>query len=309
MEVPNPEGVLAAYDARIMEAIEERLPAESAAIPVENGRTVLAIRVPNSPAKPYSVRRERHIYFPARRERQRYSMNVREIKELVMRMASQLQRAEELLKNYFEGISRADGQPYLVCGLVPVFFQDFLVDVQSAALYRAFGTFSRTGNQAYRDPGYAFDGLVRTEDSFDYRAVLWRNGLLGVSSQCPLYRTRGDDRVILDPRVVEAQLRRFVRQASNIYQTAGLTAPFILGMSLQSAEPMFGAFPDFGLNTYYVAGTPVAPGAYRFPYLQAMSLSDWDHLIRPLCDQAHQMFGKEGSPSFGADGRWAGIPV
>jgi len=32
-----------------------------------------------------------------------------------------------------------------------------------------------------------------------------------------------------------------------------------------------------------------------------------DRIIRPLCDQAHQMFGREGSPSFDADGTW--IPV
>jgi predicted HTH transcriptional regulator len=37
MVVDNPEAVLAGYDARIMEAIEERLPLESAAIDMANG--------------------------------------------------------------------------------------------------------------------------------------------------------------------------------------------------------------------------------------------------------------------------------
>lgn len=84
LEVANPEAVLAAYDARVTEAIEERLPLESAAIDVGNGRRVLAIRVPNSTIKPHSVGQQGHIYFPARRARHRYHLTVREIKELVM---------------------------------------------------------------------------------------------------------------------------------------------------------------------------------------------------------------------------------
>lgn len=72
LELPNPEVVLNAYDARVMEAIEERLPLEAASIDVGQGRRVLAIRVSNSARKPHSVRHQGHIYFPARRERQRY---------------------------------------------------------------------------------------------------------------------------------------------------------------------------------------------------------------------------------------------
>jgi predicted HTH transcriptional regulator len=66
VEVPNHEEVLTAYDARVMEAIEERLPLESTSIDVGDGRRVLAIRVPNSASKPHSVRHDRHIYFPSR---------------------------------------------------------------------------------------------------------------------------------------------------------------------------------------------------------------------------------------------------
>jgi predicted HTH transcriptional regulator len=69
VEIPNPEAVLASYDARVMEAIEERLPLESTAIAVGNGRRVLALRVANSTKKPHSVRHMGHIYFPSRRER------------------------------------------------------------------------------------------------------------------------------------------------------------------------------------------------------------------------------------------------
>jgi predicted HTH transcriptional regulator len=48
LEVPNPEAVLNAYDARVMEAIEERLPLEATAVDVGQARRVLAILVSNS---------------------------------------------------------------------------------------------------------------------------------------------------------------------------------------------------------------------------------------------------------------------
>ena len=68
LEVPNPEAVLNAYEARVMEAIEERLPLEATTVDVGQGRRVLAIRVSNSARKPHSVRHEGHIYFPARHD-------------------------------------------------------------------------------------------------------------------------------------------------------------------------------------------------------------------------------------------------
>src|SRR5882762_6401975 len=111
MEIPNPEAVLGAYDARVTEAIEERLPVEMASIDVGQGRRVLAIRVPDSVRKPHSVRYQGHIYFPGRRERQRYHLSVREIKELTMRTASRLEQAEETLRRAFAQVVMARDLP------------------------------------------------------------------------------------------------------------------------------------------------------------------------------------------------------
>src|SRR5215813_1273104 len=123
-----------------MEAIEERLSLEAASIDVQ-GRRVLAIRVPNSPRKPHSVRHLKHIYFPSRRERQRYQLTVREIKELVMKTASRVQQSEEMLEKAFLGVARADDQPFLMMGIIPVFFEDFLVDVRNENVRLSVGNF------------------------------------------------------------------------------------------------------------------------------------------------------------------------
>lgn len=50
---------------------------------------------------------------------------------------------------------------------------------------------------------------------------------------------------------------------------------------------------------------PVPPGTYRFPFTQVDDLANVDRIIKPLCDQTHQMFGEEGSPSFDAAGVWS----
>jgi hypothetical protein len=45
---------------------------------------------------------------------------------------------------------------------------------------------------------------------------------------------------------------------------------------------------------------------FSFPAMQADNLTDIDKIIRPLCDQAHQTFGEDASPSFNAEGVWIG---
>src|ERR1039458_3125473 len=104
VELPNPEKLLQAYDARVVANIEERLPLELYPIPVANNRHVIAIRVPNSMSKPHRVHYQGHAYFPSRRERQRYEMDVREIKEMVMRTASRLEEARDKLRSELEAM-------------------------------------------------------------------------------------------------------------------------------------------------------------------------------------------------------------
>ena len=245
MDVQNPEGVLAGYDARVMESIEERLAIESFGVRLENGRSVLVFRVPNSPLKPHSVRREGHIYFPARRERQRYFMNVREIRELVMRTASQLEQAKATLNRYFDGVRRNGNvpiTPHLMIGLIPVFFADYMVDVQNPAVQRRITEFGRLRRE-HRNPTYTFEGLQRQGgDRFEHVVSLWRDGLLGVSLRLPVYGdANAEDSV--DPRTIDAHLWAFVQQARTVYEVAGVTPPYILGMMLKAERPMRGVFP------------------------------------------------------------------
>jgi hypothetical protein len=307
LELPNPEAVLASYDARVMEAVEERLSLESAPVDVGAGRKVLALRVPNSVRKPHSVKHEGHIYFPSRRERQRYYLSVREIKELAVRTASRLEQAKEHLQDAFFNVVRQPRLPYLVIGMAPVFLDDFLVDVRAHTVQRAVAEFSRTQRAQYQEPRYTFDGLERREQQSDYVVALRRNGLLTMSQQLPLQPPQPGDagnQPAFFMTAADLLLRRFVPKASAVYEAATVGAPYLLGMMMRIQEPLVGAYAAEDLPAGHYRTPPVAGGDYRFPFTQIDDISSVDKIIRPLCDQAHQMFGREGSPSFNEQGAW-----
>lgn len=305
VDVPNPEAVLAAYDARVMEAIEERLPLESAQIDVGNGRRVLALRVANSLTKPHSVRHLGRTYFPSRRERQRYPMNVREIKELVMRTASRLEQAEQMLHAVLTEGRPAGNEPLLTIAMIPVFSEPFLVDVRNAAVRRTIGEFQPRGGNNYREPIYTFDGIERSHAQGTVR--LRRNGLLSVRLNLPLYSPRAGEAAkhIFGVVAFDLMLREFVLRASRVYELAAVAAPFLLGVLLDTVQNLTGAYSIMGGAAYEEAG-PLPAADYLFPYTQLVDLARVNEAIRPLCDQAHQMFGRQSSPSFNEHGEWVG---
>jgi predicted HTH transcriptional regulator len=142
---PNPDAVLLASDAQIVACIEDRLAVEAYPIPVGEGRFVFAFRVPSSVRKPHCVRIQHRKYFPARRERNRYEMDLREIKEQTLRAASQLERAQQLIQRELNDLE-ATQLPHLFVTQVPVFSRDFSVDITQEGIVQQIQRFDvRTG--------------------------------------------------------------------------------------------------------------------------------------------------------------------
>ena len=229
-----------------MEAIEERLAIESSSVDVGNGRRVLVIRVPNSAKKPHSVRHQGHIYFPSRRERQRYHLSVQEIKELVMRTASRVQQAEEVLQGSFLGVLRQTDSPYLIVGMIPVFFEDFLVDVSTERVRLAVGSFSRTGDVEYSNPTFSFDGIERRGERYEHTVRFRRNGLLNSSLQLPLIPRQDLNQHLISPSAIDILLRAFLFRAGTVFEAGAIGGPYILGMMLRTLRPLVGVYPAAG---------------------------------------------------------------
>lgn len=304
LDIPNTEALLQAYDARVLASIEERLPLESYPISIANAenRYVIAIRVPNSMSKPHRVLYQGRTYFPSRRERNRYEMDVREIKETVMRTASRLEEAEVKLSEALRSVAPPDLVCSLVVGIIPVFWRNFMVNVQDEQVIQSVSQF-HLGHRNFREVTYNFNGverqLVANNDSV---VQVHRDGMIVVHRRLDLNRVEGRD--ALAPTGIDMVLRPFVQRSAEVYTAAAISGPFLLTMLLKTANETVSAYPMVGMPQAIEFGGTIAAGNYLFPVMQAESLVNVDRIIRPLCDQAHQMFGHDSSPCFNADGAW-----
>lgn len=92
-------------------------------------------------------------------------------------------------------------------------------------------------------------------------------------------------------------------QAARVYAVAAIGAPYLLSVTLRIQRALTGVYAAMD-GPWEEHTQPVEAGEYRFPFLQIDDLVQIDRILRPLCDQVHQMFGREESPKFTADGAW-----
>lgn len=299
IEIQNPEATLLAYGSRIDECIEENLKVESHAIPVAPDRFVLALRVPSSPARPHSVRYAGHTYFPCRRERHRTDLDITEIKEMAIRVASQHERAEALLERTLTELPRRpQNLPTLSIGLVPIYFRDFGIDISRDDVSLAFGQFHlRTQNAIYVHPSYAYQGLIRQTDTDT--STLSRNGLVRSISDLGHATPAVPGSHAFHCTAIDVLLRNFVLRLSELFAALAVNGPFLLRAVLQTPGALFALRQDGAVGEHIDRGT------YGFGSIQAMDVNaPFEQLIKPLCDHAHQMFGEARSPCFDAENHW-----
>jgi hypothetical protein len=295
----HPEQLLTAYESRLVDGIDERLTAELTAIPFANGRFVLAIRIPNSLAKPHRVRYQNHSYFPCRRERHRYELNAREIKDLAMRTASQSERAENLVAFAIDDPVRLEPlNPVLICALLPVFTNNFVVDLKNQGISQTLATFPLPGGISVT-PHYSMDGLRRVGPR-DVSLAFAHNGLLKLRAPLPARMIEGSG-VRFYPTAIDLFVRSLVVGSEQLFERAKLTAPALLGVSLWTNHPYVAAYGDYDDGEVFPQQT------HKFPILPLTILgSSADNQVRQLSDLIHQTFGVSGSPAFGIDGTWQG---
>lgn len=294
IQCQNREQLLQAWDARVVDSIEERLRVESFPIPIANGaRHVLAFRIPDSVSKPHCVAYAGHTYFPSRRERHRYYMDVREIKELSVRVASQLERAEIALR---DALPVATGQPTLAAAIMPLFHREFLVDIRQPRIVEALARFEIRG-QARLQPVYGFEGLTR-QSQHGTIVTLMRTGLIRLTTTINGTRS-AEGNWQFYPNAFDVLLRNFLLSAREVISAAELPSPFLLKVVVHSG---------YRLDALDGFGTPdatVPAGSFGFPSLQIANISDrYETFIQPFCDQFYQIFGYQGSRSFNPEGVW-----
>jgi len=229
-------------------------------------------------------------------------MDVREIKEMVMRTASRLEEAEEKLSGPFGPLPHPDRTPTIVIRSIPEFWQNFMNDIRKPEIIQTVSQFD-LGYGNFLQPTYNFNGLQRkiigNEDSL---VQVHRDGMIVVNKR--LHTVDDAQNLYLRPAEIDIILRAFVEHASSVYTAASINGPFLLTMLLHAVSGVTGRFPVPGYPGAEQSGAMVSPGTYPFPVVQADSFLDLDRVIRPLCDVAHQMFGRDSSSNFNAEGVW-----
>jgi hypothetical protein len=308
IEIQNPEDTLLAYGARITACIEETLRVESHAVPIAGGRHVLAFRVGQSPGRPHRVRYQGHVYFPCRRERQRGELGITEIKEMVMQVASQLEKATGALAHDMPlGLPSPNNVAILVAGLTPVYFREFGVDIAKQEVLDGFARFDvrvLNANAEVRWPKFAFDGLVR-ETRLD-RTLLHRTGLISIKSDLgrPINPPPGGYLIGLHLDAIDILLRNFMLRANAFYTSIEIGGPFLFRVIFATPSPThvldIHDLPD---------DERVEPGEYDLGTIQIINLGvPLDQSIKPFSDRVYQMFGKPKSRSFNDENIWCGPP-
>jgi hypothetical protein len=298
VSVPNCEHLLLSYESQVLDCIDERLLIGLRAIPFDD-RQIIILRIPNSLGKPHRVFYEGKTYFQARRERQRKELNVREIKELVMKTASQSERAEAIVVAEIEHVEVPEKAPVLVAALLPIFATNFSVDLQDRRIIDLFACLNVRGYDPYRaNVRYNLAGLWK-EPVRNSSLSLSHRGLLTLQAALPSNFNEMAGAVSFRPVVIDRMIQRLVNGARALYAVTGLGAPALLGISLSSRLnylPQYSEWEDFDV---YKAHN------HRFPILTLSELGPGSEpLIKPLYDHIHQVFGQPGSPSFDQEGQW-----
>lgn len=220
-----------------------------------------------------------------------------------MRAASRLEEAEDKLsESLVAAVPPVNQSCSLLIGCIPVFWQNFMIDIRNPQTRQVVSEFY-VGQRNHADVRYNFNGLQRqlvlNEDSV---VQVHRDGMIVLHKRLPIVREGGVAGI--RPIGIDIILRTFVGRSSNVYAAAAISGPFLLTMLLHAANNITGLYPMPGAPGADEPGEMISLGTYPFPVLQADNFLDVDKSIRPLCDQAHQMFGRDASPCFNPDGAW-----
>lgn len=202
----------------------------------------------------------------------------------------------------FQGMVQQAAIPDLLIGVIPVFRQNFMIDVRKAEVLQAVTIF-HLGNHHFVQPEFTFDGLQRQILNKQFSFVrIHRDGLITAKIELPI-AMRGNLHEFR-PAAIDLFLRMFVDHCSQVYSSATINGPFLLSMTLRTVGNTQSLYPAAGLPGAEEPGGQIGAGSFLFPVMEADNLVEIDRITRPLCDQEHQMFGRPASPSFDRNGVW-----
>jgi hypothetical protein len=274
-------------------------------VPLENGRRALVIRIPKSWNPPHAaLDNQRRLIF-ARNSAGVHEASVDEMRSMFTAGATLLERSREFQQHRMREIHSGAGpgpDPFggdggrMVLHIIP--FSSF--GSEALDLRLVSGTYlPPIWFSGIRNSGYNADGYYTTDNAS------------GCSGYVQVFRNGIIESAVGDVRA------KLVLHANNVeYEIASKVAAYMSALSrAEVAPPMF-----IMLGGVRVHGTMVAAGARPIATQPPLGTSDWilpavmiedygqkeDYCqaLKPMFDAIWNAAGDEGSPSYGAEGKW-----
>ncbi len=301
--------------------IEERvLGLRAWPVRLQNGRSVVIVRIPRSLRAPHMVTFKGLNQFWARHDRQKAPMSTHEIKDVCLRVEGLMEelgrflekRKREILKDIFWA-------PYYVVAVTPIFANSEVLEIGDTRLRylleNPMGQRQEGWNVIFEDhPHPTLNGLIM-EIPNRKALELFRTGHMEL-------RVRIDEVSFCRGRV-EIEERQYpvlyacplveypvslLRLGKAIYDYLGLTDPIVVSVLLYNID-------EFALHRGVDEGQRMTPNPYYGPRIlrkkhlyipprQTPSLDEPDKVAKMCVDRLWQAFGYEQAPLFDTEGNF-----
>jgi len=302
VSIDNPEKLLDAYAAAVESCISERLLVQTKAVPIADGRYVLLISVPNSTRKPHMVTFKGSIYLSGRRERSRYPLSIREVKDMVMRTQAQRSDAEQALRGFIERFDSIQDRPFQIrAAISPLFFSEYSVDLTRGSVASWIDKLCRYGERPSSGFGaYTADGLGKDLGN-GHVVTVSRSG--AVFLRMAMRGGRRETVPQFYPKAFDPAIVQFARQCGELFNSYPIGGPFLLAASFKSSIAHETAYTEWDFGE-----TWKEPCTLVMPAIEVDDLIHPESQIKPLLDSFHQAWGKRSSPFFTDAGEWNAPP-
>lgn len=265
-------------------------------MPLQNGKHVIVIRMPQSLRAPHMVTFKGLNQFWVRHDRQKSPMSVHEVREACLRVEMLTTRVTEFLAKRLAGVPAfARGQPTLTVSLTPLLIAREVVDTKDQQLREILRDCSL--NSGYL-PAPCITGLEVRRVKGEWLR-LDRNGHLefwvDLTGDIGQFETPDGPFRPLHPPTVRGHVAGLCALGKAVYEHCGIREPLlakldvwnIKGVSLRPRRGPFGSLEK--------------PGTWSSDHLkldpmEVDSLHDPDAAARMILDRLGQAFGLDQSP-------------
>jgi hypothetical protein len=280
-------------------------------IPLDNGRFILAVNVPQSFDSPHMVTREPQEFW-ARAAAANYRLDVYQLRDAFLANETISERAHAFRVGRLSAIEGGQSPVNLyltaqiVMHVMPAssFARKQPADLDS--VYRGTSDlFPRISESFRRTQVYCLEGLLQA--TFDQEvavayALLHRNGCVEIVDANSCHGNNQSATPLFYPRRYEDRLRETLSNAIAILQALDFPEPYFVGLAALNCR-------GFGLYR----GSPVDAGYMRLErdrlLLPEGSIESWDGnvdaVLKPQFDMLLNAFGYPRSTNYNAEGIWA----